>query len=203
MNVSSSVHGDVTTGCNRSAVSSADKLFSRQMFHSLVWMLHSKNHQQCQGFRSSVFVHRLMPEPLQAVCRTQESAGTGHGNRKRRYRNSQPPELSYPVVLWHRNKLLEYILHFVRSKVHYHTQSQTIVNGENTNYLQRLDITSFLLRAVFVTAVNSMLRGALHLATSLRSCLTSLEAVTPTLIDQKNKYNKILLALQLYWVGGC
>lgn len=49
MNVSSSFHGDVTTGCKRSAVNPADKSFFRQMFHRPVC-------ECCMGKKFSIVV---------------------------------------------------------------------------------------------------------------------------------------------------
>lgn len=185
MNVSSSVHGDVTTGCNQPAVSRADKSFSRQMFHR-------PGCECCTGNNSSVVILDLYREESPAISNVW-SPGLGalfdaivyasylqdlreyrtrQRNRKLGYINFQPPLLAclsdcIAINLWNIFWL------FMGNKVHYHFHSWALVNGENTNYLQWLNMLSFLLRAA--AAVSSMLKGVLHLAASLRSCLTSPE----------------------------
>lgn len=118
-------------------------------------------------------MHCLMLEFKLAVCKTQESTGKRHGSRKLGYINFEPPELAYLsdcILISFQNTFWL----FIRNKVLYHTHSQAVFNGENTNYLQCLNILSFLLRAA--VAASSMLKGVLHLAASLRSCLTSPES---------------------------
>lgn len=64
MNVSSSVHGDVTTGCNRSAVSRADRRFSRQMFPRPVC-------ECCIGNNFSIVLLDLYRKESPAISRVQ------------------------------------------------------------------------------------------------------------------------------------
>lgn len=113
-----------------------------------------------------VLVHCLVLEFMLTVYKTQESTGTRQGNRKSLFSASWTYVSICTVInLWNSFWI------FVRNKVRYHAYSQAIVNVENTNYVQCLKILSFLFRAAI--AVSSMLKGVLHLAASLRSCLTS------------------------------
>ena len=57
-----------------------------------------------------------------------------------------------------------------------------------------------ILRAT--VAASSMLKGVLHLAASLRSCLTSAESCHTNITGESNKYNKICLSRWLYSARG-